>query len=132
MVKISKITSEWVNCSRTTFVAVDADGSILGNVLMDYPKKSEDYPDNKSEEAYLWNLFVRSGIRKTGIATNLIEAAEKEARERGCETIKLWYWYKDSPSWVREWYERRGYQKTGWYGNKGEVMLAKKLKEPQE
>lgn len=62
--------------------------------------------------AFLWSLQVDLAFRDEGIATAILETAERIAAEAGCPKLALEYYPEVTEKFVCEWYERRGYKTT--------------------
>lgn len=70
------------NSSAVFLVAVDgADGPIVGNLLL-LTRRDRD-------SARLYSIVVDLAARGRGIAQQLIEAAHRQARQRGCRRVVL-------------------------------------------
>jgi len=75
-----------------------ADGSAFGEVYF--------RPDDK-RRGYLASLSVAKSYRRGGLGTELQVLREKMIKRRGYKIALLWVLEK---SWMRKWYERRGYK----------------------
>jgi len=69
------------------------------------------YLEVKQEELYLGMLCVYPHLQDKGIGRQLLQAAEDHALASGCEAITMTV--ISSRDKLIEWYERRGYAKTG-------------------
>lgn len=58
--------------------------------------------------AYVGDLYVDESIRKQGRAKNLLRYVENFVEKRGCD--KLMLRVKINTPWLREWYEREGFE----------------------
>jgi GNAT superfamily N-acetyltransferase len=63
--------------------------------------------DGDDESAVLDMLSVKEEYRNTGLGTIIQMAREDYARDKGSKTISLWC---DANSWMKKWYENRGYE----------------------
>lgn len=63
-------------------------------------------PKDKSEAAWLSTVIIDEKYRGEGHGNKLLAHAEKEARNWGCTALSLEVEWK---SWVRDWYERKGF-----------------------
>ena len=58
------------------------------------------------DSCYVDSLWVHPSLRRKGLGTALMKAAEQEARKRGSKTIYLWTQSFDAPRF----YEKQGYR----------------------
>ena len=80
-------------------VEYDADGSVIGGIL----------GGTYWGWMYVDILWVREDHRNRGIGSQLLEEAEREARDRGCHHVHL-----DTMSWQAPvFYQKRGYEVIG-------------------
>lgn len=63
-------------------------------------------PRYKSNAAWLSTLIVTEDHRHEGHGNELLAHAEREARRWNCSALSLSVEWK---SWVRDWYERKGF-----------------------
>ena len=63
-------------------------------------------PKYKSKAAWLSTVIIDEKYRGEGHGNKLLAHAEKEARNLGCTALSLEVEWK---SWVRDWYERKGF-----------------------
>lgn len=63
-------------------------------------------PKDKSEAAWLSTVIIDEKYRGEGHGNKLLAHAEKEARNWGCTALSLEVEWR---SWVRDWYERKGF-----------------------
>lgn len=63
-------------------------------------------PHYKSKAAWLSTVIVDENHRGDGNGNELLAHAEKEARKLGCTALSLEVEWR---SWVRDWYERKGF-----------------------
>lgn len=71
-----------------------------------------DLDDNRIEgkaDALIYALWVDEFARRRGVGRKLLEMAEREARRMGCKTVCLEWDLRETPEWVRRWYNRMGY-----------------------
>ncbi len=78
--------------------------------------------DNK-KKMYINSLHVPECERSKGIGKKLQVLREKFAKSKGCTHT---YLFVDEESWMKKWYNRRGYRKSGRY-SKTEIFMTKKL-----
>ena len=91
--------------------------------LMDRPTKFND--SNRTYTAYIHSLWVNEKARKNGLATRLMDAAEKLAKDTYNKEVYLEWNLKESPQWVEDWYFRRGYDDVEF--GAGCALMVKKL-----
>ena len=63
-------------------------------------------PKYKSKAAWLSTLIVDERQRALGYGNDLLDHAEIQARKLGCTALSLEVEWR---SWVRDWYERKGF-----------------------
>ena len=68
------------------------------------------YKEIYKTDALLSSLWVGKEERRAGLGLTLMKAAELYALMVGCNTIALEYNNRETPKWVRQWYERLGYE----------------------
>ncbi len=61
-------------------------------------------------KAFIWGLYVNEDQRLEGLATALMDEAERIAREQGLETVYMEREEVNTPLAIYQWYERRGYE----------------------
>ena len=74
-------------------------------------------------DALIYALYVSSGCRKRGVATKLLQSAERQAKLTGVQTIGIEFDKDESKSFVLDWYLRSGYKPA----SKRSKLLIKKL-----
>ena len=80
-------------------VEYDADGNVIAGLL----------GGTYWSWMYIDILWVREDYRRQGIGSRLVEAAEQEARSRGCHHVHL-----DTMSWqAPAFYQKHGYELLG-------------------
>lgn len=102
------------------------DGIHCSSVQVSIPDKNAD--DNRIEgkaDALIYALWVDEPYRKQGVARKLLETAEREAKKMGCKTVCLEWDWRETPEWVRRWYNRMGY--SGQRMSDNFWLLTKKL-----
>lgn len=88
------------NCS---FLVAEADQAVIGYALTLYRKGSR--------LARLYSIAVASAYRGQGIARGLLDAAEDEARSRGCSAMRLEV--RSDNTRALGLYQARGYRRLG-------------------
>lgn len=100
------IHQQWYQEHRILIV----NGLRYGSVQVSIPDKNAD--DNRIDgkaDALIYALWVDEPYRKQGVARELLEKAEREAKQMGCKTVCLEWDRRESDEWVLRWYERLGY-----------------------
>lgn len=86
---------------------------------------SVDYVKEKPDVAFIHDLSVIPFSRKIGMGNALLAHAIKSAKERQCECVELEYFHQITPTWVREWYERNGFEEIAFIENHSTLMRKK-------
>ena len=89
-----------------TIVAVLAGGAVAGQVAV-LPAEATARPAGDPGLGHLRNLFVAREHWGAGIATALLRAAERDARERGFTALRLFV--AEGQARARRFYEREGW-----------------------
>lgn len=95
-------------CQERRALIIDTEN--LSMVQVSVPDSDSD--DNRIEgkaDALIYALWVDEFARRRGVGRKLLEMAEREARRMGCKTVCLEWDYRETPEWVRRWYNRMGY-----------------------
>lgn len=112
---------KWPNTERS----IITDDNTLSAVALDV-YRNEDVDDIiKAGDGFIWGLFVEEPHRGQGIGRALLQRAETIAKDSGCKRVFLDWSCKESSEWVRQWYERSGYEEVGFSGDK--ILLQKYL-----
>ena len=95
---------KYLKCSQ--LILTELNGTIVGSVLV---QKQED------DVAEFGMLVCSPEHRGTGIGSNLVQAAEKWAKDNGCKTMRLELltprsWKNPSKEFLKDWYSRIGYK----------------------
>lgn len=85
------------------FLSIWLDGQIAGYGGIDYEKEQE--------AGYMWMLTVNPKYRSQGLGTKLIDALEKQVRQRGLNSVKLSVEVINPKA--KALYERLGYKTIG-------------------
>jgi ribosomal protein S18 acetylase RimI-like enzyme len=85
-------------------------GEIIG--LLDLECDSDGLADRLGRGGMIWHLATHPDRQRQGIASSLLEAAERQARERGL--VRLEAWTRDDAH-VQRWYERHGFTQIDSY-----------------
>lgn len=75
------------------------------------PSEMSRWPGPEPALAHLWQIFVRQPFWGTGLATELLDAAVREAGARGFETMRLFT--PAAHARARRFYEREGWTAAG-------------------
>lgn len=100
------IHQQWYKERRALII----DTENLSMVQVSVPDADSD--DNRIEgkaDALIYSLWVDEFARRRGVGRKLLEMAEREARRMGCKTVCLEWDWRETPEWVRRWYNRMGY-----------------------
>jgi ribosomal protein S18 acetylase RimI-like enzyme len=90
-------------------------GAAVGAVVVG--SAPEYVPPADHRESYVQLLLTSRRCAGQGIGTCLIERAMAEARQRGCDQLRVDCW-AGAPSLIA-WYERNGFQRSGTFELKG-------------
>ncbi len=71
----------FISSPKSTLIVADVGGKVAGCVLVNYRRGSK--------RARLYTIAVGSKFQRRGIARQLLAAAEKNARSRGCRFMRL-------------------------------------------
>jgi ribosomal protein S18 acetylase RimI-like enzyme len=116
-VYIDYLLSECQKSDGTILVA-EANGQVVGFVCVLCRVDSEEIVEQDRQHAYITDLVVVEPHRKTGIGSQLIQAAESRAQARGATRIEIGVLTANSAA-------HRLYQKLGYCDR--EVVLEKRL-----
>lgn len=108
---------EWHYCTRYLIFGRQ------GSVMLDIVKPNA---IRRDYTALIWGLWVTEEARQFGLATDLISKAEEIAASLGHKEVALEWNRRDTPQWVLQWYNRRGYAER--YFDDYGIMLFKELK----
>lgn len=67
-------------------------------------------PDEANQSVLLSKIYVRAGLRGTGLGRTMVEFAENRGRELGCR--ELWLTVNRNNTGAIAFYERMGFRKT--------------------
>ena len=90
-------------------VAADG-GDIVG--LLDLECDSEGLSARPGRGGMIWHLATHPDRQREGIASTLLQEAERQARERGIVRIEAW---TRDDAHVQRWYEKRGFSQIDSY-----------------
>lgn len=76
-------------------------------------------------DCLLYALWVNERYREDGAARKLMGKALLMAKELGCKCVALEYDCREAPEWVREWYERIGFEEKEF--GRFESLMVKQL-----
>ncbi len=108
-------------CDRLLIVDVTGCGTVQVDIFHT-DKQKEHY----RADCLLWGLWVDEDHRKQCVASAILDIVELRLWEAGCKTIALEWNEQESPLWVRDWYERLGYEEKVF--GKGYSLMVKELK----
>lgn len=98
------------------------DSKQRGSVMVETYKDEKVRENIDGADAFLCALWVDKKYRKQGVARSLMELAEAYAKLKGIKTLALEHDDREAPTWVRRWYERRGYD-TKSFGRHNCLMI---------
>lgn len=109
-------------CDRLLIVSTIGCGTVQVDIL-----QTDEQRERYHADCILWALLVDEGkTRRKGVGGVLVKTAEEEAKKCGCKSIALEWSLQESPFWVRDWYERLGYEEKVF--GKGYSLMVKELK----
>lgn len=98
--------AHWTDTDRAVLTHLDmGKGCVIVDIIKNH--RISRFPKGS---ALIWNLYIYDGGRGRGIGRSLLERAEAYCREKGVEYAYLEWDARDTPRWVRDWYERLGYE----------------------
>lgn len=124
---IIKLEEYYLKPPRNTFLFASQGGRVIGTLgLRAYDREFEGLNYDPETTASLWRVFVHEDHRRMGVASRLVEIAEKEAASLGYQRIYL-HTHK-YVSGALEFWLSRGYRVTVDTGNElGTVHMEKPL-----
>jgi ribosomal protein S18 acetylase RimI-like enzyme len=93
----------FISSPKSTLIVADVDGDVAGCALVNYRRNSK--------RARLYTIAVGAAFQRRGIARRLLAAAEKDAKARGCEAMRLEVREDDAGTIAL--YESMGYRPFG-------------------
>ena len=85
-------------------LVADGRGEIVG--LLDLECETDALAERPGRGGMIWHLAVHPDHQRQGIASGLLEEAERRARERGLERLEAW---TRDDAHVQRWYESHGF-----------------------
>ena len=85
-------------------LVAEVDGTIVG--LLDLECETPALADRPGAGGMIWHLAVHPDHQRRGIASALLEEAERRARARGLERLEAW---TRDDAHVQRWYETHGF-----------------------
>ena len=101
---------EWPGLCRLLIVPSEAESASVQLDIFNNDEMGKSYKEIYKTDALLSSLWVGKEERRAGLGLTLMKAAELYALMVGCNTIALEYNNRETPKWVRQWYERLGYE----------------------
>jgi ribosomal protein S18 acetylase RimI-like enzyme len=87
-------------------LVAEESGEIVGLLDLEVELEEGVLADRPGRGGMVWSLAVHPDHQRQGIATALLEEAERRARERGLERLEAW---TRDDAHVQRWYERHGF-----------------------
>lgn len=95
------------------------------SVQIDIPDAdSTSFKDEIKADAFIYALWVDKKGRKKRLGTQMLNMAERIAKEHGCKSVSLEWTEGEAPEWVMQWYKKRGYENVA---HKGDTWLMRKV-----
>ena len=101
---------EWPGLCRLLIVPSESESASVQLDIFNNDEMGKSYKEKYEADALLSSLWVGKEERRAGLGLILMKAAELYALMVGCNTIALEYDNRETPKWVRQWYERLGYE----------------------
>ena len=101
---------EWPGLCRLLIVPSESESASVQLDVFSNDEMGKSYKEKYEADALLFSLWVGKEERRAGLGLILMKAAELYALMVGCNTIALEYDNREAPKWVRQWYERLGYE----------------------
>ena len=113
---INRIENRWYWGTAVYFMTSDGSGMVMCC-----------FNDETKDNCALYDLIVHPSCRQHEYATDLMKAAEQEARDRGCLRLTL---FTEKDSWIQDWYHRLGFVINEYTRppHESTVWMCKKLK----
>lgn len=112
---------KWYTCDRILITDEANNASVQVDLL-----KSESLKEHYKADALIWALWVNEANRGYGIGKALLKKAEELIYKRCIYKVAVEWDSRDSKSWVRDWYERKGYEEKEF--GVGNALLVKDLR----
>ena len=101
---------EWLGCRRLLIVPDEEKSASVQLDIFSDDEMGKSYKEKYKADALVFSLWVGKEERRAGWGSILMKAVELYALVFGCNTIALKYDSREAPEWVRQWYERLGYE----------------------
>src|SRR5699024_7948942 len=89
------------------------DDQVVGLIDIEYEMEEKTICTNgQGRGGMIWHMATHPDFQRRGIATRLLETAERIANEKGLHYLEAW---TRDDAWVNKWYERNGFEKTYTY-----------------
>ena len=101
---------EWLGYCRFLIVPDEEKSASVQLDIFSDDEMGKSYKEKYKADALVSSLWVGKEERRAGWGSILMKAVELYALVSGCNTIALKYDSREAPEWVRQWYERLGYE----------------------
>lgn len=101
---------EWLGCRRLLIVPDEEKSASVQLDIFGDDEIGKFYKEKYRADALVSSLWVGKEERRAGWGLRMMNAVELHALVFGCNTIALVYGSREAPEWVRQWYERLGYE----------------------
>ncbi len=110
----------WYGVDRVLITDEEYNASVQLDI---FPKgKDEGRSEHYKADCLVWGLWVDESHRGWGIGKRLMRVAIIKAELYGCKSIALEYDNRDTPEWVKNWYERMGFKEVA-FGRYSSLMV---------
>ncbi len=110
----------WYGVDRVLITDEEYDASVQLDI---FPKgKDEGRSEHYNADCLVWGLWVDKNYRGLEVGEQLMSAAITNAKLHDCKSIAIEYDNRDTPEWVKNWYERMGFKEVA-FGRHSSLMV---------